>query len=90
MSCIDVTGFIFQNVQTKIRQHNINLLVDRCYSCRNNVSSICNERRCFRNNNICVFRLSKNNLISSSLEIATNFNDIWEIFKLNIYKLLSK
>jgi hypothetical protein len=89
MECLESVGFVFNNVKTCIKRDKIlkyqNVNCQECvYLCEQGSLNPCNC--CFNNTqyNICIFKLRKENFITSSLGISTDRNNSWEVFKQNI------
>lgn len=96
--CLNAVGFIFDSVKTYIKKdkyskyskcncQECNYLSETKSECVNPIYgflSPCNK--CTNNSQykICIFKLKKEHFISSSLEIAINQDDAWELFKNNI------
>jgi len=92
--CINTTAFIFDKVKTSIKHkkqthHHKN---NKCHLCSNinEEKRQCDNRQCFKNDDILIFKLTKDNFLSSTLAISTSFNESWDFFKLNIYCLINK
>jgi len=96
--CLNAVGFVFNSVKTYIKKDNNNKYSRYyCQECawidKNKIGhnnpipgylSQCSK--CTNNSQykICIFKLKKENFISSSLNIATSNDDAWEEFKKNI------
>jgi len=80
--CINTIGFIFSKVNTIIKCDKKRKYCNPNYCCSNSYCS---------NNNykICVFKLTKENFASSTLNISTHPNDAWTDFKNNVVSLLN-
>ena len=77
---INTLGFIFSESKTIIKSDRKNKY--NAFCCNNNycVNNLCK---------VCVFKLEKENFISSTLSITTSNDDLWENFKNNIETLLN-
>lgn len=100
--CLNVVGFVFNNVKTLIKKDNnckySNQYCQNCICNNQNCGgdpiptifktfgtiSPCNQCTYNTQYKICIFKLKKNDLVSSSLEISTSKQDSWEEFKKNI------
>jgi len=88
--CLNAVGFVFNSVKTYIKKDKNNKYVKcNCQECNylnscNNVSVVCSSCKnnsCYK---ICIFKLKKENFVSSSLDISTSLEDAWDTFKRNI------
>lgn len=88
---LNAVGFIFNKVKTLIKKDNsckygkyycqeCAWINQKCFS-SNSVCNTCSNNSQYK---IVIFKLKKEHFVSSSLGIATNFNDAWEEFKKNI------
>ena len=92
--CLDTVGFVFDNVKTYIKKDKLCKYIDNiacspqpCRICLINENGIISPCETCNNNSlykICIFKLNKKNFISSTLGIASNKENAWEIFKSNI------
>ena len=87
--CLGSVGFVFNNVKTCIKKDKIlkyqNIYCQECiFICGQGSLSPCNS--CFNNSQykICIFKLTKENFVTSSLGISSNREESWDIFKKNI------
>jgi len=77
---INTIGFIFNKVKTIIK----------CDKKRKYSYCKCSNNFCVNNlYKICVFKLQKENFVSSTLNISTDNEDAWKNFKENIYTLIN-
>jgi hypothetical protein len=98
--CLNAVGFVFNSVKTFIKKDKsckyVNSYCQNC-SCNNqNISDVlgtigtigtlapCNK--CTNNSQykVCIFKLKKEHLVSSSLAISTSKEDAWDEFTKNI------
>ena len=92
--CLNAVGFVFNSVKTYIKHDKYSKYInDCCQKCnlkKNNCKITgfllnscgnCNDNSQYK---ICIFRLKKENFVSSSLDISTGVEDAWENFKKNI------
>ncbi len=92
--CIDTTAFMFNKVKTKIKRDKNKNECHKCYKCKKCIDNLdylkkCKNKKCFKNDNICIFKLTRDNFISSTLAISTSTEESWINFKINIYTLLN-
>ena len=102
--CINTFGFIFENIRIIIKK-DYDICRNRCNDCNifhrnkhhhindlNKLNNLieCIKKKCFNSDKICIVKLSKHNLVSSSFGLSINKNDVWENFKNNIIKFLYK
>lgn len=81
--CINSTGFIFKSAKVLIKKDKkIKFKKHKCQECSYN-SNNCNNCYNIENYKMCVFKLTKDNFVSSCLSIVTN-EDYWDNFKKNI------
>ena len=88
-NCVNSIGFMFNSAKTYIKKDK-----NKKYS-----SSYCQEcvykkkhcRKCDDDNKyqICIFRLKKDELVSSTLGIVTNEDELWDNFKKNVVNLIN-
>lgn len=92
-NCLNVVGFIFDKAKVLIKKDNTckysNNYCQECFGINfsNGIHQNCNKcDKCSDNTQykICIFKLKKEHFISSSLDISTDLNNSWEIFKKNI------
>jgi hypothetical protein len=88
---LNAVGFIFNKVKTLIKKDNLckygNYYCQECVWLNNRPNSLgksCNS--CYNNSQykIVIFKLKKEHFISSSLGIASNFDEAWDQFRKNI------
>lgn len=88
VGCLNAVGFVFDKVQTFIKKDKLSKYNNNyCQICKNMSSGFiipCNK--CTNNTQykICIFKLKKKHFVSSSLGIASDKNNAWNIFKSNI------
>jgi hypothetical protein len=94
--CLNAVGFIFNSVKTYIKKDkSCKYINQNCQYCTYNNSSSYSKsvpgrispcNKCSNNTQykICIFKLKKEDFVSSSLGISTSIEDAWEEFKKNI------
>lgn len=91
--CLNAVGFVFNSVKTYIKYDKYSKYInENCQKCNlkkkceitgfliNNCGN-CNNNSQYK---ICIFKLKKEDFVSSSLDISTGAEDAWENFKKNI------
>ena len=93
--CLNAVGFVFDSVKTYIKKdktckytnyycQNCAYQSESCAGCEKPVPGIISPCNSCNNNSqykICIFKLKKENFVSSSLGISTSEANAWELFK---------
>lgn len=98
--CLNAVGFVFNNVKTFIKKDKsckyTSAYCQNCICNNQNCNPIppiyktrgmispCNKCSSNTQYKICIFKLKKSHFVSSTLDIATSYDDAWEEFKKNI------
>lgn len=98
--CLNAVGFVFDKAKTYIKKDKkCKYNKYYCQYCAWENKNICNKKvstpvpgtlspcnNCTNNTQykICIFKLSRDHFVSSSLAIATGIEEAWEMFKKNI------
>lgn len=87
--CLNAVGFVFDSVQTYIKKdksckYSKYYCQDCMYCGDGGCLKPCNK--CTNNSQykICIFKLKKENIVCSGLNISTSIDDAWKVFKENI------
>lgn len=86
-NCVNSSGFIFKSSKTYIKYDKKNRYSSSsCQECSytNSVGSSCNSCRNPNKYQMCIFKLTKEDFVSSTLAISTTEEDAWNNFKKNI------
>lgn len=85
---LNTVGFVFDKVKTYIKKDKLckytNYYCQICKRTNNGILSSCNKCNNNSQYKICIFKLKKQNFISSTLGIASDKLNAWELFKSNI------
>ena len=88
IGCLNTVGFVFDNVKTYIKKDKLCKYTNYyCQSCIKNTSGMLSPCNSCTNNSqykICIFKLKKQHFVSSTLSIASDKQNAWELFKSNI------
>lgn len=88
IGCLNTVGFVFDKVKTYIKKDKTcayaNSYCQICVRTPSGVLSPCNT--CSNNSQykICIFKVKKQHFVSSTLSIASDKNNAWDLFKANI------
>lgn len=86
--CLNAVGFVFDEVKTYIKKDKLckynNYYCQSCIRTQSGIISPCNT--CSNNSQykICIFKVKKDHFVSSTLGIASDKQNAWEMFKSNI------
>lgn len=88
-NCVNTIGFIFNCAKVYIKNDkNKKYSKNSCQECGYKKKH-CNKCNNNENYQICIFKLKKDQLVSSTLGIVINENELWNDFKKNVVNLIN-